>query len=133
MASECCCTAWATASTSVLVMARIASMSSISLRPMRSSVEAMGRSFVLLRDGSRQPGQDVRPAEPAGGIGIAQIDGVGGAQRVGQRDAHQPFAGADRFGGADVGREVWDEEVADGGEDLVEVVERDPRQQQLGL
>src|SRR5437879_5204558 len=87
-------TAWTTASTSLLVIERIASRSLMSLRPMISSlVEAM-TLLSLLRSGGDEPGQHECVHQATGGRLVGQVDVVGRAGGVRQHDPDAPLGGA---------------------------------------
>src|SRR5438874_119823 len=132
MASALSFTAWATASTSVLVIDRIASRSLTSVRPMRSSVVAMALvPFGAGRYG--QAGKNERHHQVANGLLVGQVELLGRAERVREHDARHPLRRPGGAGATDVGGEERRGGGADEAEHGVEATEGDARQDQLGL
>src|SRR3954447_15938059 len=130
-------TACATSSTSLLVIARIASRSLMSVRPISSSLVDMGRLlyglFISTVCSCDKSGQDVGPDQATNGFLVAHVDAVGRGEGVGENQARQPLGDAGRLVGADVGRQIRSGEARDGGEHPVGLTEGDLGEDHLGL
>src|SRR5436309_2527400 len=133
MASPSVRTACSASSTSVLVIARIASMSSTSSRPMISRFEeAMGLPAFHECAGGK-PGDDEVGEKAARVVRVGKVDGGLGHEHIRAQDTREPVARADRLGIGEPAVERGCQCVTDFGEHAVTGCEREVREHRRGL
>src|SRR5437660_10349663 len=111
------------ASSSVVVMARMASMSSTFLRPRISASVRGSRSAIGACLSRQEAGEDERRGEAPGVVLVGEVEPFARRERVREHESGDPFGGAPGIGNADVGLEKWRRDLGGSGKHHVEGTE----------